>query len=275
MTSRPGHPGDDLQLLIDGRLDAVRREEVQAHLESCDECRDEVARLQTLKSVMRQAFGVRPVPADLAAAVSAMIDAESSSASSATQVPGSTPAAPGDRPFAWAALAAAVLLLGFWLVNRAPAPPSAAPTIVAEVVASGRAWRAGREAPAHVTSATGDLEAYFASELPFHVTVYDLGMMQYRLVGGRVVTVGGRKGAAFAYDSPDGRRVVCYMYLGTMAELPPPDERRTSKGHEFYVYHDGADTVVFWPEQKVICAFIGDLPSDDVVQLAFAKASAL
>jgi len=224
---------------------------------------------------MRQAFRGRPAPADLSAAVSAMVDAESSSPSGGAHGAGSTAAAPGDRPFAWAALAAAVLLLGFWLVNRAPAPPSARPTIVADVVASGRAWRTGAEVPAHVTSATADLEEYFATELPFHVTVYDLGMMQYRLVGGRIVTVGGRKGAAFAYDAPDGRRVVCYMYLGTMAELPPPDERRTSKGHEFYVYHDGADTVVFWPEQKVICAFIGDLPSEDVVQLAFAKASGL
>jgi len=29
MTSRTGHPGDDLQVLIDGRLDAVRRQEVE------------------------------------------------------------------------------------------------------------------------------------------------------------------------------------------------------------------------------------------------------
>ena len=267
MTSPTGHPRDELQELADGRLDPHRRDEVEQHLASCQSCRAELARLETLRTLLRASFPERDLPPDLLAEASALLAAEPRQ-----EAPRPAPVRtkPGRRTLVWTTLAAAaIVLLAVWVAHR---PHS---TLVTRVMASGRAWRAANTEPAYATTNAADLARYFNERLPFGVTVYDLGPMGYQLVGGRIEPLGDRQSAVFAYRTADGRRVVCHMFLGTMEELPAGAERRTNNGRTFLVYHQGADTVVFWPEHKVICAFVGDLSPDDVVRLAFAKASAI
>lgn len=40
----------------------------------------------------------------------------------------------------------------------------------------------------------------------------------------------------------------------------------------FFVYRRGGSTQVFWQEGPTACVLVSDLPTEDVVQLAFAKA---
>lgn len=268
MTSPMGHPGDELQELADGRLDVRRREEVQEHLASCPSCRAELARLEALRALLRASFPTREVPPDLAAEAAALLAGEASRPAAA---PSAAPRRVSRRSALFGvAAAAAVVLVALWVASRAPAT-----TLVTRVIDSGRAWRTGQAEPAYATTSAPEMARYFNERLPFGVTVYDLGPMGLQLVGGRIEQLGDRRSAAFAYRTSDGRRVVCHMFLGTMDELPAGAERRTHNGRTFLVYHDGADTVVFWPEHKVICAFVGALPPEDVVRLAFAKASPL
>ena len=54
------HLGGALTAFVDGELDDARREEVLVHLAHCGTCRDEVALLRGLKSVLRTAPRTAP-----------------------------------------------------------------------------------------------------------------------------------------------------------------------------------------------------------------------
>jgi hypothetical protein len=101
--------------------------------------------------------------------------------------------------------------------------------------------------------------------------VFDLGMMQYQLVGGGVHRLGNRASALFAYRGPGGD-LVCQMYQGRLSALPRPDDVRTQNGIRFQVYRRGARTLVFWQEGEVVCVLASDADAEEVIQLAYAKA---
>jgi len=126
---------------------------------------------------------------------------------------------------------------------------------------------------------TGDpaaLERFFAERgIAFPTRVFDLAMMRYRLAGGRVHRVAGRPSAFFAYAGPDATPLICEMYRGTLAELPGAAERHVHDGITFRIYRVGVVTLVFWQEGAVVCVLASEGNTDEVVQLAYAKAMRL
>src|SRR5260221_568028 len=102
--------------------------------------------------------------------------------------------------------------------------------------------------------------------------VFDLGMMNYSLVGGRVEQLGRRARASFIYRGQGNQILLCQMYAGKVAELPSGAVQRENKGIKFYIYHSNGLTRVFWQEGSVVCVLISDIESEQVIQLAFAKA---
>jgi hypothetical protein len=62
------------------------------------------------------------------------------------------------------------------------------------------------------------------------------------------------------------------MYEGRFAELPPADEVRRHDGMTFQVYRAGRLTLVFWQEGDMVCVLASDAESEEVIQLAYAKA---
>jgi hypothetical protein len=119
----------------------------------------------------------------------------------------------------------------------------------------------------------GALERFFARDrVPFATRVFDFGMMGYRLAGGQVHELAGRRSALFAYENAAGRRVVCQMYEGWLSELPPAAEERAHDGIRFRVYRTAGFTLVFWQEGSVVCVLATDGDPEEAVQLAYAKA---
>jgi hypothetical protein len=117
------------------------------------------------------------------------------------------------------------------------------------------------------------MEAFFAGHgVPFKTRVFDLGMMNYQLMGGSVERKDGPRRALFVYRAPGNQKLVCEMYEGRIETLPKGATLRQNKGVAFYVYETGEMTAVFWPEGAVICALVSDIKPEEVVQLAFAKA---
>jgi hypothetical protein len=117
------------------------------------------------------------------------------------------------------------------------------------------------------------MEKFFSDEgISFKTRVFDLGMMSYRLVGGRVHQLINRKSALFVYRGKGDTILVCQMYLGLVTELPADAVRRENKGIQFYIYRTNGLTVAFWQEGAVICVLTSDVDPEEVVQLAFAKA---
>lgn len=256
MTQPQDHPADELQLLLDGRLDPARRATVEAHLAECGRCRRELDALRRVKAALRNDLPQHPVPRELTARVSASLGAEE-----------------GRTRFrrrsvvigvALAAAAAFVLLL------VRPGQPDF-------VTAAARDFASYRAATLDLDLATTEsaaLERHFAdARVPFPTRVFDFGMMGYRLAGGGVHRLAGRTSALFAYANTDGERVVCQMYRGAISELPPTaSEAREHNGIRFQIYRSDGLTLVFWQEGPVMCVLVAGGDAEAAIQLAYAKA---
>ena len=82
----------------------------------------------------------------------------------------------------------------------------------------------------------------------------------------------GEDSALFVYQGPNGRIVICQMFQGDQADLPPAGDIREQNGIEFHVYQEAGRTLVFWQEGEVLCVLTSDIPVEDLVALAYAKA---
>jgi len=253
---------EELQDLLDGRLEEPARSEIAAHVTRCPRCREELAALERARAAAR---GLPPLaePADLALRIASVLDAEDRASA-----PGPTRRRLAHRwPLVAAGLIAAAVLVALLL------RPSATADLPAAV---GRDFAGYRDARLALELRTGDpaaLERFFAARgIAFPTRVFDLGMMRYRLAGGRVHRVAGRPSALFAYTGPNAAPLICEMYGGSLAELPRAAEQRVHDGITFRVYRVGRMTLVFWQEGTVVCVLASEGNTDEVVQLAYAKA---
>jgi anti-sigma factor RsiW len=251
----PLHPELELQDLLDDRLDARERARIQSHVDACDRCRSELDALRLARDSARRLPRL-PLPADQRRDI---LDALARD--------GNLHPSRERRRRRWVVYglaAAASLLVVAYLGVRDDLP--------AVAIRSATTSSGGTQTFDAVTSDYAALERFFAERLPFHPRVFDLAMMNYRLAGGRIGQIAAHPAAIYTYFGPGNRRLTCEMYTGRLDELPSPDERRSSKGISFLIYRRGSTTAVFWTEGDVICVAISDLPTDEVVALAFAKA---
>ena len=261
MTAPSGHYDDEIPDALDGRLSPEERGQLEAHLEGCLRCR---RRLEGLAWAKRQAARVEAaeVPAELSLRIARALD-EQDRASALKEVQAAT------RGVRWrprlAGAVAAALVLAFFYSTREGDLPSA--------VAQG--YRDVRSGSLPLTLETPDvkkMEAFFAEgAVGFPARVFDLGMMRYRLLGGRVHALAGQRTALFVYRGENGQTVVCQMYLRGPA-LPDGAVTRQHEGIAFSVYQREGVTVVFWREGETMCVLAGDGASEAVIALAYAKA---
>jgi len=253
------HFGEELQDLLDGRLAESARAEIAAHVARCPQCGHELAELERGRAAARS-LPALALPADLAGRIARALDGEDGASTRHAQ----RNISPRWRFIAAGLIAAAVLIALLLLPSATGSLPSA--------VASDFAGY--RDAPLALELRTGDpstLERFFADRgIPIHV--FDLAMMQYRLMGGRVHGLRGRRSALFAYAGPNGVPVICEMYGGTLAELPDGAEERIHDGITFRIYHVRGVTLVFWQEGAIVCVLASEQNTDQVLQLAYAKA---
>ncbi len=264
------HYGEELQDLLDGRLAEPRRSEVTAHVETCVRCRRELDALRWIKSGMPKQVGEAEPPPDLASRVRASLDAADATDAAAASRRSFASRVP-RRAWIAAGLAAAAVLVVFARGDR----PSALPALVAADFAAyeSAAAQGGGGGLDIQSSDPKAVEAHFARNgIAFPTRVFDLGMMQYRLAGGRVHELDGRPSALFAYRGPEDTALVCQMYPGSVSELPATDDVRENNGITFHVFRSGNVTLVFWQEGDVVCVLTSSAPTETVVQLAFVKA---
>ena len=263
MPTPPRHLQEELDALLDGQLDDAARTEVEAHLAACDECRRALDALRWTKQFAATRFAAPDAPADLQEKILRSLRAET-----IAQI------APAPPPGAWnhrhtlalaASLAIFAILAGFVFFWK--------PTLPALIAKDFRAYRAQQLPLDLATADVKQMDEFFTAHgLPFTPRVLDLGMMQYQLVGGRTHRLAGQPSALFVYRGPAGEELVCQMFPGKVAQLPAGAERRENKGIEFFIYRKGGTTAVFWQEGAIVCALVSDIESENVTQLAFAKA---
>lgn len=266
MSTPSRHFKDELQDLLDQRLDADMRGQVERHLTDCAECQREFAALRSTKSFAAERLAVAELPEDLTESIVFMVRAERSPESSVVIRPNIWQARRGAI-LAWAAvLVLGAIVAASYIFSRPSLPQALA-----------RNFEAYEKSTLVLESETRDvkqMEIYFDEHhVPFKARVFDLAMMNYHLVGGRVQRLRGRESALFVYRGPGNHPLLCQMYSGKVEDLPKGAVRREHKGIPFYRYQVNGLTVVFWPEGGVMCALVSDIAPEKVVDLAFAKAA--
>ena len=265
MPTPPRHYKDEFQDWLDQRLDAATCDEVERHLETCAECRREYEAMAWTKQQTTRRLAAAEAPAELREKILQSLRPDRP----VTEVETARPAfwRQDWRPLL---AAAAVVLLAAILATAYFLKPAALPEVVA------RDYRAYQAHQLALELSTGDvkaMETFFASHgVPFNTRVFDLGMMSYQLVGGRILQPGARPRAMFVYRGPANQKLVCQMYAGKVGELPKGATLRENKGIRFYLYQRDGLTAVFWQEGAVVCVLVSDIAQEEVVQLAFAKA---
>jgi anti-sigma factor RsiW len=266
------HFKDEIQDLLDHRLGPEARPEVEQHLESCEECRREFEALQWTRQFARRQSAAQSAPAKLEKSILAALDLEDSQsrarAASAWSWFGQRRAI---LAYGLMLAISAALALSYFLFRRTPPAESALASAIA------RDYQAYRAEKLPLTLETGEvkeLERFFSAEgVAFDTRVFDLSMMNYHLTGGRVHQLIGRQSALFVYRGKDGRILICQMYPGQTTELPQAGATlRENNGIRFHIYRAGGLTLAFWQEGAITCALASDGDSEEVVQLAFAKA---
>jgi len=265
MPTPPKHFKDEIQDLLDNRLDAAARAEVERHLETCDECRRQFEALRWTREVAAKRFAPVEAPAELREKISRALRSEERPRHARIVRPHFR------RPKLAAALGvAAILLIAIGLVVVFTAKPRNPLEIAA------RDFRDYKTQKLPLELKTDDgkqMETFFAAHgVWFNTRVFDLGMMNYRLIGGRVQRVRDEPRALFVYQGPADQILVCQMYAGTVAALPAGAVERENKGIRFYIYEKKDLTMVFWQEGTVVCVLTSDIGAEQVIQLAFAKA---
>lgn len=263
MTDSREHPRDALHELLDGRLAGAERVTLEAHLASCARCRAELALLDAARSATRESLAAGPAPPGLETRVRAALDRDDE-AGEAFDARGRRMLPRAVWALGWVlSTVLAVVLIFAW--TRLDLPTESA-----------RDFRALSRGQLALSLKTGDpvgLERRLVEGgIGFPPRVLDLDMMGWRLAGGRVNRLARRPSALFAYQDDRGRWLVCQMFAGKVDELPREAERRTREGIDFFVYERDGVTSVFWQEGTVVCVLASDLPREEVVQLAFAKA---
>jgi anti-sigma factor RsiW len=265
MSDQSRHFEEEIQELLDGRIAPAERKRLEEHLAACAECRQTRVDLVLARRALRAGVPAVGVPGDVVAAVAAALDREDRKLL-APHSP--TPAAGPSRGrrLAYALLAsAAVVAAALWLFT-----PRSLPDAVAKDFAQ---YRSGRLPLQLETDDVQKLEGFFSARgIPFRTRVFDLGMMGYRLVGGRVDSLARRPSALFAYRGPADRILICQMYEGSARELPAGGHQLRHGDFTFHVYRRDGKTLVFWEEGAVVCVLTGDFDAKEILDLAFAKA---
>lgn len=261
--SEPMHPGEQLADLVDGRLSAAEAADVRAHLEHCADCRAVHDELRAARAAARALQGDVPMPADLLASVSRALDREDESERRAE---------PARVPSTLRILLQVAATIAITLLFRAFVTP---PRDLPRELASIQSQLGTQYLPLEIASSdVQSIERYFADAGPPRVRVIDLSMMGIVNEGGVRYLNNSHPYALMAYRLPSGARLVCQMYEGLLADLPPPAETREQNGFRFQLYRRGTLTLVFWQEGELVCVLGAELPGDEVMALAVAKAMA-
>ena len=265
MSASAGHFKEELQQSLDVSLPDDSRRDLEAHLETCEECRAEFECLRWVKEATAQNLEQAEPPPELIQRIRASLDEEDASPSSRHKDEVSEPTW-NIRWWSAAALVLAAIGALLYSTLRTTEIPVAA-------IEDFELYRSGRIELEHFTSEGEELEQYFRDRgVAFQTRVLDLGMMNYRVVGGRVHDLAGRPSSLFVYEGGDGQSLMCRMFLGRVESLPETDDVRENDGIRFFIYKRDGFTAVFWQEGDVVCALVSDIDSEEVVALAFAKA---
>jgi anti-sigma factor RsiW len=248
----------ELHAYFDGELALERRRTVEAYLAAHPEDADRLESYRGHDLLIRRAYrplAARPIPPGL---VEVLVRRH----------------APARRGWWWAAASAAAALLLFvagatsgWYGRDllAPAEP-AAQTLLADAAAAHLTYTAEARHAVEVPASEQDhLATWLGRRLDMPLRVPDLTGNGYELVGGRLLpAANGRAAAQLMYEDVGGQRLTLYM------RVAPHDEPTA-----FRFSQEGKLSALFWEDGKVTWVLLGELPREQMLELAHQVYAAL
>lgn len=227
MTDHPPITDTDLHALVDGRLSAARRAQVERYLETDARARQRVQRYRQLNAAIQERYaGVldEPVPERLTSR---------------------RPSRSAPRYWAvaaalgWMVLGGVVgsLLQSHW--NPRPEPiietDLIKPAAFAHLVYTPETR--------HAVDVTADQEAYLvnwlSTRLHTDIRAPNLAAIGYRLIGGRLLPSSNRMAAQFMYEDAGGNRVTLYVRTGIWANQETAFRYQVERSVGVFYWLDG------------------------------------
>ena len=223
--------------LLDGELDAANTALVEAHVARCDGCREELERLQAVRSLMRT-DGVRHnAPASLVNRIAALPELSSKAAND-------------NRVLRWLA-PGAVGAIAASLAFLALVPPPSQSLVDQELVSD----HVRSLQPGHLTDVQTTnqhiVKPWFNGKIDFSPPVPELADQGFPLAGGRLDSINGKTVAAIVYH----RR----LHTVNLFVWPAKDSSERS------FVKDGF-AVIEWSRNGLRYAAVSDIPAPELRQ---------
>lgn len=239
-----------LPAYADGEFEGSECAEVEAHLEACPSCRDEVAAVICFRSFLQQKLADAPLraPERLRNRVSRDISRERAR----DQV----------RRFGiYSALAAglvAVASTGYLVRGNEYDPGS---------VLHDAVDKHARRLPLEVDAKGGDVEGWFRGKVDFRVRAPRFRNPDSpRLVGARLANVLDRQAAYLVYGGDESdRRTTLLVFPG---EMDLPEGRRAQiAGRDVVMANERGYNVAVWKQSGIVYSLVSDLDERDILRL--------
>jgi len=186
---------------LDGELDAVNEQELQAHLRECPLCLSAASSQKTVQRMVRNVVPYHHAPSALESRVRASLrgqthtgrQLESSDAPALRLEPRNL------RWLAFAATAAAVLV-ALWIGSAVTARQAASDLLAEEVVSAHVRSMQGSHLMDVTSSDQHTVKPWFDGKVDFAPPVHDLAAEGFPLLGGRLDYVAGHSAAALVFQ---------------------------------------------------------------------------
>ncbi|OLP61997.1 hypothetical protein BJF93_07700 [Xaviernesmea oryzae] len=240
---------DDLHAFVDGELDEARRHAVEIYLETTPDAAKAMADWRRQNEMMQALYG-RIAEED----VPKRLD------------PHRIAAATRTGGFRWRSLAASAALLAIGIVlgwaaaPLLPSPGAQANGLVETAVEAHRLYADDMVRPVELGADQGPvLQKWLSRRLDRTLHLPDLSASGLQFIGGRLLPSGDGAAAQLMYEDEAGRRVTLYV-APSASDADSPFLHQRVKQLE----------AVFWGDETVRCAVVGNLPLSRLQTIAKA-----
>ncbi len=149
-------------------------------------------------------------------------------------------------------------------------------TIATETLKTHRRLMKGDLKVDFTTSNAEELKGFFekTGSIPFNFTVQDMGAFGFRLRGGFIENVLGKRTAVVVYENK-GHVISCYMLKASERDFPRSVFLKTTdrnRGMDFHLVRYEDYNLVIWKDKDIICVMISELDGNYLLSMAISKA---
>jgi len=234
---------------VDGELDAVQSLEIERQIADDPTLAAERARVEALRSAIRERLPREAAPPNLVRRIEAAIASQRTRGRSHVS----------SRP-SWRALAASVVLTAFlasgstWLLLN-PGPTET----VADIVVANHLRALMATKPIDIASSDSHtVKPWFNGRIPEAPRVVDLGQKGFPLVGGRIDVIGRVPVATLVYQRRQHLISLSAVPSGALSSMAPVP--RAIAGYNILSWTDG--DIIYWAVSDVAAGDLGTFVKD-------------